>query len=314
VRAIALAAITCGLLHALYIVRVGGDFMHGRMLLPSLFGALLPLAVVIPRRAGWQLALGLAVVPWAIVCVIALRAPETSGAISVQTQISDEHSFFTGFSHNLHPVTLRDYRDTAWVRDGLALRRIAARGRAVVLGLPAVPCGSGGFLQRTCAPPAASGPQPPPGQPLDVNGLPRASSPTPVVAGVLNVGMLGYAAGPDVTVVDQYGLADPLGSRIRLLTRGKPGHEKYLPTEWIVARFGARGIETFPGAAPGAPIGIAVARQALGCPPLHRLLSAVDSPLTVSRFFSNIGESFSLASLRFSSDPGTAEREVCGGR
>src|SRR5690606_19370427 len=35
-----------GLLDGLYIVRVGGDYMHGRLLLPALFALLVPVAAV----------------------------------------------------------------------------------------------------------------------------------------------------------------------------------------------------------------------------------------------------------------------------
>lgn len=59
----------CG---ALFVVRVGGDFVHARLLLPSLFAILAPVAVLPLRRAY---AGALLVVPWAIVCAVALRSP-----------------------------------------------------------------------------------------------------------------------------------------------------------------------------------------------------------------------------------------------
>ena len=44
--------LTCGaaLIHFLYVLRVGGDFMHGRMLLLPLFTLLLPVSVVVIDR------------------------------------------------------------------------------------------------------------------------------------------------------------------------------------------------------------------------------------------------------------------------
>jgi arabinofuranosyltransferase len=61
-----------GLLLAVYIVRVGGDFMHARLLLPALFTLLAPVAVVPATRKFAAVAL---VVPWALVVIVALRFP-----------------------------------------------------------------------------------------------------------------------------------------------------------------------------------------------------------------------------------------------
>lgn len=58
---------------ALYIVRVGGDFMDNRFLLPALFMLLAPVAVVPMTR---RFVGALVVVPWAIVALAALRGPE----------------------------------------------------------------------------------------------------------------------------------------------------------------------------------------------------------------------------------------------
>ncbi|WIM71731.1 hypothetical protein QP028_08535 [Corynebacterium suedekumii] len=67
-----------GTLHLLYVLRVGGDFMHGRMLLLPIFALLLPLAVVPvidlthPRRI-FDVLLGAGVVAvswWGIATVI----------------------------------------------------------------------------------------------------------------------------------------------------------------------------------------------------------------------------------------------------
>ncbi|CAN5619509.1 terminal beta-(1-_2)-arabinofuranosyltransferase [soil metagenome] len=47
---------------AVYIVRVGGDYIHARLLLPSLFAFCAPVAVVRMQGAAWA---GLLVLPWA---------------------------------------------------------------------------------------------------------------------------------------------------------------------------------------------------------------------------------------------------------
>src|SRR5438445_490846 len=53
-----------GIVHALYVVRVGGDFMHARLLLPSLFAVAAPVALV-PLDRRYLLALPVG--PWALV-------------------------------------------------------------------------------------------------------------------------------------------------------------------------------------------------------------------------------------------------------
>jgi arabinofuranosyltransferase len=141
------------------------------------------------------------------------------------------------------PITLHDSRDALRARYGSTLHGLAEHGRALVLRVPLY------------------------GPPIEVNGAPRASSPAPVVAGALAVGMLGHVAGPRAHIVDQYGITDPLGSRIRLgplripragfglrgegpyhhaPVRAIAGHEKYLPTEWIIARFAPPGTNRLP--------------------------------------------------------------------
>ncbi|MDN8624259.1 hypothetical protein ACUY3R_04635 [Corynebacterium sp. 23_3061] len=44
--------VSCGVLHVLYIIRIGGDFMHGRMCLLPLFALVMPIAVVPIRYAS----------------------------------------------------------------------------------------------------------------------------------------------------------------------------------------------------------------------------------------------------------------------
>ena len=61
-----------GLLLAVYIVRVGGDFMHARLLLPALFTLLAPVGVV---PATKKFAVAALVVPWAVVVIVAVRFP-----------------------------------------------------------------------------------------------------------------------------------------------------------------------------------------------------------------------------------------------
>lgn len=78
-----------GLVHALYIVRVGGDFIESRLLLPSLFAIVAPVSVVPLRRRE---AIATLVVPWAIVSGLFLRSHHDDVVVA-----------------NSNPVTVEDY-------------------------------------------------------------------------------------------------------------------------------------------------------------------------------------------------------------
>jgi arabinofuranosyltransferase len=131
----------------------------------------------------------------------------------------------------------------------------------------------------------------------------------PIVAPRLNVGILGYAAGPRVHVVDRLGLGDALGARMRVDRRGRPGHEKWLSDAWVVGRFADPAAPLPPGA-PSAQI-IGAARAALACPPLAELLRAIEAPLTPTVFIENVGVAWRLRKLEIASDPRQAAAELC---
>jgi arabinofuranosyltransferase len=87
--AVTLLFLVVGLLDALYIVRVGGDFMQARLLLPALTLVCAPVGVIPFRRTT---AAALVVVPWAIIAAVSLRAgddsprafgPDTTNAITL---------------------------------------------------------------------------------------------------------------------------------------------------------------------------------------------------------------------------------------
>ena len=279
------------LLHALYVVRVGGDFMHGRMLLPSLFGLLLPLAVGAGRR-WWQPALPLAaVLPWAVVAGLWLRPPYfDAGPDPPQSVgrlgIADERGFYVRLARHPHPVTLADYGEAPWTRDGRALFRRAAGGER-------------GLLTWQASAQDGDRPGGGPLRPLAPGVRPEVT----LVAVRNNIGLTGYAAGPRVHVVDRLGLGDPVAARLDLARRGRPGHEKELPDAWAVARFGAPGAEEERDAD--------AAREALACGDLARLLGAVTGPLDGGRFGANLRAAVRLTALRFPADPRAARDRLC---
>jgi arabinofuranosyltransferase len=294
-RFVVLSAVVAGtgVVHALYVVRVGGDFMHARLLLPAFFVVLLPASVVAVRGAA-RMAAGVLVV-WAIAAIFVLRPPYSRAALHAgpkgavealagSTGIGDERLFYTRHSSSSHPVTIDDYlQHDPWAQDGLALRRQVAREDAPVLVLQ-------GLHHATVVP------------------LRAGASTRPVASGE-NLGLYGYAAGTTVDVVDDHGLADVVAGHLRLGTRGRPGHEKALPDVWTFARYAARDA---PRPERMTSTQVAAARRALACGGLERLLDSTDGAWSIGDVPTNLVEAVRSFQFRFDQDPVVAAREVCG--
>jgi arabinofuranosyltransferase len=269
--------VVAGVLSMLYVVRLGGDFMHARMLLPGIFAILMPVAVAPVRRSALELGWVGGLAAWAAVCAFALRPP-----LPDSFKVLDERQFYLDFSQVPHPITLYDYRNASWAQIGADVRLRSQRGeRAATFAGP--------------------------GNKDAIPDLPLApGAPRRFVAASGNIGLFGYAAGRDVFVVDVRGLTDPVASRLRLIRRKRAGHEKYMINGWYIARFAD------PGHWPRRFIvSTRAADRALGCGGLKRVLTDVDRPLTLGRALSNLGDSFGNTFLRFPRMPGKAARELC---
>jgi arabinofuranosyltransferase len=279
-------AVAAALVHVLYVVRLGGDYMHARMLLPSLFALLLPVAVVpVPRRrAGYALAL--AVVAWAGVCAAMLRA----SADRADLVYDQRRAQLTAPGHP-HPVTLADHRVLPYSQPFIGDRlREMAPGSLVT------------DSRRILV--TFEGRRVPVREPVALPGVRTRGG--RVVAWMGSIGRAGYAAGPAVWIVDRFGLADPVAGRLRLgeERRARPGHEKQLPLPWVLARFAN------PATVPPDPE-VAAARAALECGDLARVLEAVTAPLTAARFLDNLGVAVETRTLRIPDEPVAAARELC---
>lgn len=271
-------------LYVLYVVRLGGDFMHGRFLLPATFAFIAPAAAIGIDLRSSAASVGrgvttILVVAWAVVCATSLRVPY-DGRIGPEG-ITDERGYYAAIAGDVHPVTLDDYGGTWYAAFG---RRVADRldgDRVLLVSSP------GRFDARELALGA------------DVEA--------DVVVVAENVGILGYAANPQVRLVDALGLGDPIAARLDLADRGRPGHEKRLSLEWVVARF----VDPGSSAVPGDPEKVEAARRALRCRPLVELQKAVSDPLTPGRFLRNIAASSRLTMLRIPPDPVEAAARLC---
>lgn len=294
-----LVPVVCGLGHSIYVVKVGGDFMHGRLFLPALFGMLLPVASVsigdVSTRKVTQVVGGLAVLgifAWAGYCATQIR-------ISAKNYegIGDERGWYAKEAKHPNPVTLEDYDKMFFLDEG---RKVLNNG-----GYKYCPTAfgrEGGACEPVVYVTPESGRLRPQrdAYPLRADLAERGFVMTVMRIGI---GMQSLLFGPKVYVVDQVGLADPVSSRLVLTKRKRPGHEKFLPVYWYVARFSEP--------TPGEDQRITVARRALGCGDLAELQRAVEGELTFSRFIKNIGLAYPFHKLQVDPDPVKAEEFFC---
>lgn len=299
-RAPAVAApVLAGLLSVVLVVRAGGDFAHARALLPGVFAILVPLAAPLTRRPA-ELAVAAVVLAWCVVCALTLRPDYWQTALSSGPQrIVHAQGAAIAATGVAHPITVADYDAFPWREQGRRLRERARRGEAVLTYR--APNREGRTAPRDSA--AARRP------------------PVTVFAASAQVGVVGYAAGPEVWIVDRSGFADPIAGRLRVYERGRPGSEKYLPYHWVHARFGR-----FPLVPPSSidrgfvegSVRVLKCRGYLldgtgarSPGSVRELLAAVEQPMTASRFVRNLGAAARNTSLRIPSDPFVAAGELC---
>jgi arabinofuranosyltransferase len=117
-----------------------------------------------------------------------------------------------------------------------------------------------------------------------------------------SIGVLG-ASLPSTHIADTLSLAEPVGSHFPAGPTERPGHEKHVDWDWIVARYG---VEPLPTAE------TRDAHAALQCGDLAELVDSVSDPLTPGRFLDNLFGSVDRTLLRVPSEPGAARAEFCG--
>jgi arabinofuranosyltransferase len=293
--AVVIFFLVSGLLQALYWLRQGGDFMHGRVLLTPLFCLLAPIAVIpmvlpdgarMARGAGY-LFVGATSVLWLAVAGWALWAANSNGMGADATRVTytgivDERRFYAQATGHAHPLTAADYLDYP-------------RMRAVLEAIDNTPHGalllpSGNYDQWDVVP----APPPPPDRPKSETG--------PHTVFFTNLGMLGMNVGLDVRVVDQIGLANPLAAHTARLEDGRIGHDKNLFPDWAIAD------GPFLKEPPFIPRYIdedwvKQAEAALRCPATDAMLTSVRGPMGPRRFLSNLVHAFEFTRYRIDRVP-----------
>lgn len=285
--------LTCGaaLIHFLYVLRVGGDFMHGRMLLLPLFTLLLPVSVVVidrQRIPTTVAAAGLFIagIGWSFATVLGGHPYQLPEGDEAPLRIVDERIFWQ----------LATYRDqpTRYAEDFLTARNMnnfvpmLERGRAAHDAQL--------FQIRLSQHPLVLSwePRPRTTEHTDLADMPLSLT-------MINLGMTSMNAPLDVRVLDNMGLANPLAGRQPRVVNGRVGHDKNLPLEWQVAD-SAVPLDAVPSWVDKAYV--KRAREILYTPEYQKLFASYRSPLTFKRFLANI--KFSLGAgrtLQFQEDP-----------
>ncbi|NUR24702.1 MAG: hypothetical protein HOV83_02425 [Catenulispora sp.] len=290
--AVVAAPMVAAFLQAVYVLKVGGDFMHGRMWIPVVLLGLLPMLLVPLTRltapavvgfAAWT-AFGVADFPTAY-----KWTPSAHG--KNLWYVWDEHQIYVERTGHEHPDSaLIHVRAGDLASHRYQINKALATGRRVLVFDP-------NYI----------------GQP-DVPLAPGTGGRVASVIGTL--GVAGYLVPLDGYVVDVWGLSNTIGAHMDIPVRGAAGHEKLLPEVWNLALYAdpADDAVTVQTAARGGVRAqdLAAARHTLQCGAVKDLLDSIEKPMTFGRFWSNLTGSFDHTSLRIPADPVAAEKKFCG--
>ena len=270
--ALVLGCLGAGLLDALFVVRVGGDFYHARLLLPPLILLLAPVALVPCRKPNLG---ALLVLPWAVVALVSLRAPN-----------GEPKAMYT----RRNPVTAADYFALI---GGLPLRGFDGRGIYIV-------------FEKSRATPMPE--RDPSVAILAIGATGYALGPHVYIQDVLG---LADALGARLRLTNRgllVGHEKPLPTpwlAAKLVLPGTPVREEDLTLKGpFIVPIDAAGAEPFEAR-------VADARAALACGAIRELQDAIASPLTPKRFLSNLLAAPRLWRLRVPPEPRDARAAFC---
>jgi arabinofuranosyltransferase len=265
------AFVVGALLDALYIVRVGGDFMHARLLLPSLFMLAAPVAVVPATR---RFVGALLVVPWCFVVIVALRFPSEKAGRPGSTSANG--------------VTLADY---GFGSGGALMKPYTTPGLyAETTRLPGRPLAHDPALAT-----------------YGVGTIGYALGPKWYVLDMLGLGD-GFDSHLKISRRGIVGHEKPLPTpwvAARLLRPGSPVTAEDVPAPVaLIAPIDKPDGDSFAAR-------VSDARRALQCGPIKDFLASYQDRLDAGRFIDNIGDAFSNYGFRIPPEPRDALKKFC---
>lgn len=290
--------IFCAFVHCLYVIRVGGDFMHGRMLLLPLFALLLPVAVIPVNvfERTWRdfLAAFLVALMWMYSAVVFVNG---HGWENTGEDIVDERDFwidFTNRDQDNPPLYAEDFLTVDSMNDFTEVLRDQTLAQPTGQQLNIL-LGTDPNEYSWITTPRMEGVEA-----GDLGNLP------PTIF-LVNLGMSSMNAPLDVRVTDLIGLATPLAARQPRIEGGRIGHDKLMSLEWQVAE-SATPLAFTPGWIDFDTT--YEARQALRHPELVHLFHVYREPMSIHRFLANIKYSLTAGrTLEISDDPADLLKE-----
>lgn len=291
--------LVAGTIHVLYVLRVGGDFMHGRMLLLPLFALLLPVALVplsdlrnTSMRWDAITAVGLTAVCWWSVSTTLTGHPIDWETDYDELGIVDERDFWTY-------ATFRDQNDPPmFATDFLTAKamnhypEVMEQAMEEDAGLMTMFLLNEEEFSWTTAPRI----------PREfTDGDPTGLVGQPPTVFHINLGMTSMNAPLEMRVLDTVGLTTPLAARQPRDPDARVGHDKWLPFSWQAADTSLH-LDFLPPWYDPEETGRA--REALQTPALAELMASYREPMSMDRFLRNIR--FALTdgrTLEFSLDP-----------
>ena len=290
--AIVLLSAGCALVHVLYVLRVGGDFMHGRMLLLPLFALLLPMMTVPLTRV--TIALTLAATVFAGVTIVRAHPIDWFAYERGEKELSivDEREFWSyaiGKSPADPPLHAEDFLGSklmeSWT-EAVENGRAHDAGQLNIARLSTHPDEYSWYWRPRMDEDEANG--------SDLLDL-------PTTAYLTNLGMTSMNAPLEMRVLDSVGLATPLAARMPRDPDGRVGHDKYLPMEWQVADSATK-IDSMPKDVDREQA--RAVRAALREEPIADLLASSREPMSWQRFWENVQYSLGDGrSLQLEQDP-----------
>lgn len=231
-----------GLFHITYVVLIGGDFMHGRFLLPGFFSIFLGFPFIPLKKNYFETLLITSILTWCIICIANLRISYVIGKYG----ITNERKYYVECAGQENPVKIKDYTKCGFYGIGMDARR-------------------SNYLYHE------------------------------------NIGIAGFIAGRKIHVFDRLGLADPIASRLVIYRRGRPGHEKDMPIEWVLARIDLQSKD----------LKVRYAKKAMECGKLKEYLDAIQGELNLKKFLRNILVAIKTMQMRIPVDPYEAMQKFC---
>lgn len=278
VASVVLVPTVIALVHVIWVIRLGGDYLHARFLLPAVFVLTWSCFVVrieLARDRGSRSGQARWLNQGAIVLILVALASWSSAEViehgAFRPDELEQEPEYIYFATSRNPTELDDFPLLA--QQGYVIAARANAGADVLIDATAITM-------------------------TEQPGRPGAGT----IAYVGATGVTGQAAGTEAWVIDAFGLADPIGARLPPALLERAGHKKVIPMTLVEARHAAD---------PRARTQTMAARHGVECGDVAELVAATEQPLTLQRFLTNLAIAPKVTRLEVPSSGTDMETKFC---